>query len=96
MRNQPQVSQALDPKSNILLKPQGCPLSPLIFALCSDVLLRELAQILSEDDAVCAFADDTGLVVSDYAKSLPALCSLFSEFERISGLIRVLLPMSGG
>ena len=65
---------------------QGCPLSPLIFALCSDVLLRELAQILSEDDAVCAFADDTGLVVSDYVKSLPALCSLFAEFECISGL----------
>ena len=65
---------------------QGCPLSPLIFALCSDVLLRELSQLLGLDEVACAFADDTGLVVSDYTKSLPSLCLLFSEFERISGL----------
>ena len=29
---------------------QGCPLSPLLFALCADILLRELANILKEDE----------------------------------------------
>jgi endonuclease/exonuclease/phosphatase family metal-dependent hydrolase len=41
---------------------QGCPLSPIIFAMCADVLLTELADILRTDEIVRAFADDAGVV----------------------------------
>ena len=44
---------------------QGCPLSPLLFALCADILLRALAEHLQGDDALRAFADDTAVVVAD-------------------------------
>ena len=34
----------------------------LIFALCADILLRELARVTRGDELVCAFADDTAAV----------------------------------
>jgi hypothetical protein len=45
---------------------QGCPLSPMLFALCADILLREISLVLSGDEAVRAFADDTAVVIADY------------------------------
>ena len=77
---------------------QGCPLSPIIFALCADVLLTELMLVLGEDEVVRAFADDTGVVVRDYEVSLPTLQKLFSEFAAISGMAlnikkTVLIPL---
>ncbi|CAE8598073.1 unnamed protein product [Polarella glacialis] len=65
---------------------QGCPLSPLLFALCADILLRELSEHLQGDEILCAFADDTAAVVANYVKSLPVLSSLCQEFEAISAL----------
>ena len=43
---------------------QGCPLSPLIFAVIADLLLRRLAAIIP-DDVVRAFADDTAAAIKD-------------------------------
>ena len=65
---------------------QGCPLSPILFALCSDILLREIDAHLQEDELARAFADDTGAVIADYVRSLPALHKIFHEFGEISSL----------
>ncbi len=65
---------------------QGCPLSPFLFALSVDILLREIARTLSEDEALKAFADDTAAVVSDFRTSLPKLHELFRDFHIISCL----------
>ena len=65
---------------------QGRPLSPLLFALCADILLREISAVLAGDDVARAFADDTAVVVEDFKKTLPELQVLFREFEEISAL----------
>ena len=65
---------------------QGCPLSPLLFAICADVLLRTLGETLQQDEALSAFADDTAMVVASYVKAFPSLCCLFDELASISAL----------
>ena len=62
---------------------QGCPLSPFLFALCADVLLRELATHIRGDEVLRAFADDTAMVVENYARSMPGLSVVFQEFQSI-------------
>ena len=64
---------------------QGCPLSPLLFAVCVDLLLRMLSHKLP--DLVCkAFADDIAAIVSDWWEQGPILQSIFDEFAHISNL----------
>jgi hypothetical protein len=58
---------------------QGCPLSPLIFVVVVDVLLRRLVEVLGEEGCARAFADDTAAVVDDFF-------GLFDEYAAISGL----------
>ena len=65
---------------------QGCPLSPILSAICSDVLLQTLAETLEVDDCLHGFADDTGLVVSEYIKAMPHLSRTFEEYALISAL----------
>ncbi len=43
---------------------QGCPLSPLLFAIVADVLLNKLAARFPAC-GLCAFADDTAMVIPD-------------------------------
>ena len=64
---------------------QGCPLSPLLYAVISDVLL---ARILDECPGICvrAYADDTALVTNDFWRDAPILQRIFDEFSSISGL----------
>eukprot|EP00972_Heterocapsa_arctica_P025480 3751370-Heterocapsa_arctica.AAC.1 len=50
---------------------QKCPLSPLIFALVVDVLLRKLEVALDGKGLTRAFADDTGSVLEDLFAYLP-------------------------
>ena len=65
---------------------QGCPLSPLIFAVVMDVLLRRLTSNLTGSHVHKAFADDVGVVLSDLDNQLAALVAILDSFEVISGM----------
>lgn len=58
----------------------------MLFAICADVLLREVSRALRSEEVIRAFADDTAVVVSDYVVSVPVLGHLFHQYERISAL----------
>ena len=69
---------------------QGCPLSPLLFAVASDVLLRRLQRLVPEA-TFRAYADD---LAAELPRGLPQLLlvePIFEEFARLSGL-RLNLP----
>jgi hypothetical protein len=51
----------------------GCPLSPLLFALCADLLQREISNLLADDKVARAFAADTAAVIQDYVESPDAV-----------------------
>ena len=62
---------------------QGCPLSPLLFILCFDVLLAQLECI--KEAKRFGFADDLALALRSVTLILKAL-RIIHTFERISGL----------
>ena len=64
---------------------QGCPLSPLLFAVCVDILLRMITHKL-KDCSCNAFADDIAIVLRDWWEQSPILENIFREFEQISNL----------
>jgi hypothetical protein len=63
---------------------QGCPLSPLLFALVADLLVRRLAK--QSTDVVRAFADDVAVVTPDLKKHIAEAVPLFNDFGKVSGL----------
>ena len=65
---------------------QGCPLSMIIFALCLEPLLRKLANILEEGDALGAFADDIGIVIHNPWDKINRMSDLFDKFSKCSHL----------
>ena len=64
---------------------QGCPLSPLLFALALDLTLRRMQKALPSAE-VKTFADDIGVVLQDVDAALPILQSIFRELEQMAGL----------
>ena len=69
---------------------QGCPLSPILFAVAIDILLRKLRRRLPRL-LPRAFADDIATVAPDFTEAAPVLHAMFQSFARISGL-RLNLP----
>ena len=63
---------------------QGCPLSPVLFAVAADLLLRRLRRLLPATLAR-AYADDLALTTRSLYQDLPVLETVFAEFERRSG-----------
>ena len=64
---------------------QGCPLSPLLFALVVDILLRRIKAKIP-GVKVFAFADDVALVLEDVGRDLDVLRSIFDDLEKVAGL----------
>ncbi|CAK0852851.1 unnamed protein product [Prorocentrum cordatum] len=64
---------------------QGCPLSPVLFAVAADLLLRRLARLVP-DSRRRAYADDLAVVVQDIETGAPVLERIFEEYEALSGL----------
>ena len=62
---------------------QGCPLSPLLFAIAADLLLRRLQRLVT-DATPRAFADDLALVSQELMRDIPTLADLFHEYALIS------------
>lgn len=73
---------------------QGCPLSPLIFALALEPLAEALRSdldftgitIREKQFKLSMFADDMALYVSNLSTSLPAIERTLEMFSLISGL----------
>ena len=64
---------------------QGCPLSPILFAVAMDILLRRIRRLLPSL-TTRAFADDVAAVAPDVDSAAPVLQAIFGEFGRASGL----------
>ena len=63
---------------------QGCPLSPVLFAIVADILLRKLQQELP-NSTIRAFAADTAMVIDDM-RLLPRIIAIFEEYAGFSNL----------
>ena len=57
---------------------QGCPLSPSLFIIAIDPLLRLLHGIKADRDDIGAFADDVDMAIHNFKLSLPSILAAFS------------------
>ena len=64
---------------------QGCPLSPLLYAVCADLLLERIRTTISTA-VTRAYADDTAVIIQDILAEAPILAQIFQEFGNISNL----------
>ena len=64
---------------------QGCPLSPLIYAVIAEALLEKI-ELEAPGTFVRAYADDTALVMKNFWIAGPHLVEIFQKIELVSGL----------
>jgi len=77
-----QTSPAFTSKSGVR---QGCPMSPVLFALALDPFLDYLAKALPNDSMVRAYADDMAVILPNL-KELPILAKSFDLLGKAAGL----------
>ncbi len=73
---------------------QGCPVSPYLFILVSEILAQSIREneeikgitIDGKEHKISAYADDTTLSVLFEPRTLECILKTFSEFQEISGL----------
>lgn len=74
---------------------QGCPCSPILFALYIDPLIRKIiscqdikaVEFKGYNTKLLAYADDLAITTSDPDKALPAIVDVTKAFGRYSGYI---------
>lgn len=64
---------------------QGCPLSPLLFAVAADLLLRRLRRLFPTA-SLRAYADDLAMVIPEGVQAFGRLEATFTEYALLSGL----------
>eukprot|EP00959_Pyramimonas_sp_CCMP1952_P171257 3578483-Pyramimonas_sp.AAC.1 len=64
---------------------QGCPLSPLLYAICAEFLLDKI-QATCPGTLARAYADDTAVVSTNIWADAPKLTALFDDFAAATGL----------
>ena len=64
---------------------QGCPLSPLLYAVCAELLIERIRHRLPTA-VVRAYADDTAVLVQDLWKDAPELAKILYDFGSMSNL----------
>lgn len=65
---------------------QGCPMSPSVYVMVTDMLVSMLVETLPNSVVIRAFADDIGIVTDDLYRYIPVMQGLFDQFRRIAGL----------
>ena len=66
---------------------QGCPLSPTLFIVACEAVLRFLKKNLDpRSDHLSGYADDLAVILGNLWKSAPALALAFSRVADVSGL----------
>jgi len=64
---------------------QGCPLSPLLYALVADALMEKICSVIP-GIWIRAYADDTAIIATDFWTQAPTLAAIFEEFGQLSNL----------
>ena len=64
---------------------QGCPLSPLLYAICAELLIERIRMELPSA-VIRAYADDTAVLVQNTWTDIPVLAKIFKDFGRMSNL----------
>jgi len=64
---------------------QGCPLSPVLFAIAADVLLRRIRRLVPSV-LVRAYADDIALILPQWREEAPRLQRVLQDYAAVSGL----------
>jgi len=64
---------------------QGCPLSPLLFAIVADIMLRRLKDKFPSAMRR-AYADDLAMVIPNIFEAGGSILNCFMDYKRVSGL----------
>ena len=64
---------------------QGCPLSPLLYAICAEILIERIRMEIPSA-IVRAYADDTAVLLQDLWRDTPILAKIFADFGSMSNL----------